>query len=166
MASLAAKSTAPEAARGLGNVGFIGVLVVAAVVIFGITRWIGNYYAFFAAYVVVQYIVLGTAWNILGGYTGYVNFGITAFFAIGAYSSVVLYKLTPWLPLPAMIVIGGVMAALVGLGSFPGMVIAAVTLGIVESLTATFFGPSWAPAVAFGVLLVTLAVRPNGILGR
>ncbi|HTE82943.1 MAG TPA: branched-chain amino acid ABC transporter permease, partial [Reyranella sp.] len=76
-----------------------------------------NDYAFFAAYVVVQYIVLGTAWNILGGYTGYVNFGITTFFAIGAYSSVVLYKLTPWLPLPAMIVVGGVMAALVGLGT-------------------------------------------------
>jgi branched-chain amino acid transport system permease protein len=53
-----------------------------------------------------------------------------------------------------------------GLGSFPGMIIAAMTLGIVESLTATFFGPSWAPAVAFGVLLVTLAVRPSGILGR
>jgi branched-chain amino acid transport system permease protein len=53
-----------------------------------------------------------------------------------------------------------------GLGSFPGMVIAAMTLGVAESLTATFFGPSWAPAVAFGVLLVTLAVRPNGILGR
>jgi len=53
-----------------------------------------------------------------------------------------------------------------GLGSFPGMVIAAVTLGIAESLTATFFGPSWAPAVAFGILLITLAVRPSGILGR
>ena len=118
MASLAANNTEPEAAaRGLGNVAFIGVLIVAAAVIFGITRWIGNDYAFFAAYVVVQYIVLGTAWNILGGYTGYVNFGITAFFAIGAYSSVVLYKLVPWLPLPAMIVIGGVMAALVGLGT-------------------------------------------------
>jgi branched-chain amino acid transport system permease protein len=53
-----------------------------------------------------------------------------------------------------------------GLGSFPGMVIAAVTLGIAESLTATFFGPSWAPAVAFGILLITLAVRPSGILGQ
>jgi branched-chain amino acid transport system permease protein len=53
-----------------------------------------------------------------------------------------------------------------GLGSFPGMVIAAMTLGIAESLTATFFGPSWAPAVSFGILLVTLAVRPSGILGR
>src|SRR5258707_1667113 len=117
MASLVAKGTEKETARGLGNVAFIAALVVAAAVIFGITRWIGNSYAFFAAYVVVQYIVLGTAWNILGGYTGYVNFGITAFFAIGAYSSVVLYKLTPWLPLPAMIVVGGAMAALVGLGT-------------------------------------------------
>jgi len=53
-----------------------------------------------------------------------------------------------------------------GLGSFAGMVIAAVTLGIAESLTATFFGPSWAPAVAFGILLITLAVRPSGILGQ
>src|SRR3954452_7906466 len=117
MASLVAKGADREAARGLGNVAFVLVLVAAAAVIFGITRWIGNDYAFFAAYVVVQYIVLGTAWNILGGYTGYVNFGITAFLAIGAYSSVVLYKLTPWLPLPAMIVVGGVMAALVGLGT-------------------------------------------------
>jgi len=64
--------------------------------------------------------------------------------------------------------IGRVFAIVVlgGLGSFPGMLIAAFTLGIAESLTATFFGPSWAPAVAFGILLVTLAVRPSGILGR
>jgi branched-chain amino acid transport system permease protein len=117
VASLVAKDAERETARGLGNVAFILVLIAAGAVIFGITRWIGNDYAFFAAYVVVQYIVLGTAWNILGGYTGYVNFGITAFFAIGAYSSVVLYKLVPWLPLPAMIVVGGVMAALVGLGT-------------------------------------------------
>lgn len=64
--------------------------------------------------------------------------------------------------------IGRVFAIVVlgGLGSFPGMVIAAMTLGVAESLTATFFGPSWAPAVAFGILLITLAVRPSGILGR
>jgi branched-chain amino acid transport system permease protein len=117
MVSLVAKVTGKDTAPGLGNAAFVGVLIVAAAVIFGVTRWFGNDYAFFAAYVVVQYIVLGTAWNILGGYTGYVNFGITAFFAIGAYSSVVLYKLTPWMPLPIMIVIGGVMAALVGLGT-------------------------------------------------
>lgn len=53
-----------------------------------------------------------------------------------------------------------------GMGSFAGTLIAGLTLGIVESLTATFYGPSWAPAVAFGFLLATLAIRPSGILGR
>jgi branched-chain amino acid transport system permease protein len=52
------------------------------------------------------------------------------------------------------------------MGSLPGTVIAAMLLGIVESLTSTFYGPSWAPAVSFGVLLLTLAVRPAGLLGR
>jgi branched-chain amino acid transport system permease protein len=53
-----------------------------------------------------------------------------------------------------------------GLQSLPGTVIAAILLGIVESITATFYGPSWAPAVAFGFLLLTLAFRPAGLLGR
>jgi branched-chain amino acid transport system permease protein len=44
--------------------------------------------------------------------------------------------------------------------------VAAILLGIVESITATFYGPSWAPAVAFGFLLLTLAFRPSGIMGR
>jgi branched-chain amino acid transport system permease protein len=53
-----------------------------------------------------------------------------------------------------------------GMGSLPGTLIAAMLLGIVESFTATFYGPSWAPAIAFGFLLLTLAVRPAGLLGR
>ena len=53
-----------------------------------------------------------------------------------------------------------------GLGSLPGTVIGAMLLGVVESITATFYGPSWAPAVSFGFLLLTLAFRPAGILGR
>jgi branched-chain amino acid transport system permease protein len=53
-----------------------------------------------------------------------------------------------------------------GMGSLTGTVIAAMLLGMVESFTATFYGPSWAPAVAFGLLLLTLAVRPAGLLGR
>jgi branched-chain amino acid transport system permease protein len=57
-------------------------------------------------------------------------------------------------------------AVLGGLGSLPGTLIAAMLLGIVESFTATFYGPSWAPAVSFGFLLLTLAFRPQGILGR
>jgi branched-chain amino acid transport system permease protein len=53
-----------------------------------------------------------------------------------------------------------------GLGSLPGTLIGAMLVGIVESLTSTFYGPSWAPAVAFGFLLITLALRPAGLLGR
>lgn len=53
-----------------------------------------------------------------------------------------------------------------GLGSMPGTLIAAMLIGVVESLTSTFYGPSWSPAVAFGFLLLTLAFRPAGLLGR
>ena len=64
--------------------------------------------------------------------------------------------------------IGRVFAVCVlgGMGSLPGTVIAAMLIGIVESLTSTFYGPSWAPAVSFGFLLLTLAFRPAGLLGR
>jgi branched-chain amino acid transport system permease protein len=53
-----------------------------------------------------------------------------------------------------------------GLGSLPGTLIGAMLVGIIESITSTFYGPSWAPAVAFGLLLLTLAMRPAGLLGR
>lgn len=53
-----------------------------------------------------------------------------------------------------------------GMTSLGGTVLAAAILGVAETLTMTFWGPSWAPAVAFGILLVTLAVRPAGIFGR
>jgi len=57
-----------------------------------LTRTVGNEYVFFAGYVVLQFVVLATAWNILGGYAGYVNFGSGAFFAAGAYTSVALIQ--------------------------------------------------------------------------
>lgn len=53
-----------------------------------------------------------------------------------------------------------------GMGSIGGTMLAALILGVVESLTATFSGPSWAPAVSFGLLLLVLAVRPAGLFGR
>lgn len=53
-----------------------------------------------------------------------------------------------------------------GLQSIPGMVIGAMLIGIIESITATFYGPSWSPAISFGLLLIVLAFRPAGIFGR
>jgi branched-chain amino acid transport system permease protein len=64
---------------------------------------------------VLQFIVLATAWNILGGYTGYVNFGSAAFFALGAYSTVFLHKAFP-MPIPILIVVGGIVSGIVGFG--------------------------------------------------
>jgi len=104
------------------------VAALAGIAIVALTRiFFTNEYFFFAAYVVLQYIVLSTAWNILGGYTGYINFGTGAFFAIGAYSSAVLHKMPallktfdiaiPAIPLPVMIVIGGLVSGIVGLGT-------------------------------------------------
>ncbi|MGH8649805.1 MAG: ABC transporter permease subunit, partial [Burkholderiales bacterium] len=64
--------------------------------------------------------------------------------------------------------IGRVFAIVVlgGMGSIQGMFIAALILGIIESMVSTFVGPSWSPAVAFGVLALTLALRPAGLFGR
>jgi branched-chain amino acid transport system permease protein len=75
---------------------------------------VGNEYIYFAGYTILQYIVLATAWNILGGYTGYVNFGSAGFFATGAYTTVVIYK-TLHLPLLLAIPIAGVVAGAFGL---------------------------------------------------
>lgn len=88
--------------------------VLAAAVVFAASLLIRNDYVFFAGYVVLNYVVLATAWNILGGYCGYVNFGSAAFFALGAYSSVVLHKTFP-LPVPVLILIGGIVSGVVGL---------------------------------------------------
>ncbi|HYM04817.1 MAG TPA: branched-chain amino acid ABC transporter permease [Stellaceae bacterium] len=88
----------------------------AGAVFFGLSLLVSNDYYFFAGYVVLQYVVLATAWNILGGYTGYVNFGSAAFFALGAYGTAASYKLFP-LPIPVLVVIGGVVSGAVGLGT-------------------------------------------------
>jgi len=89
-------------------------IAVAAVVFFG-ARMVNNDYVFFAGYTVLQFIVLATAWNILGGYTGYVNFGSAAFFALGAYATVFWHKFYP-LPIPLLIVAGAVVSGIVGFG--------------------------------------------------
>ena len=121
---------------------FFLIAIVAGAIVFGVALLFRNDYVFFAGYVVLQFIVLATAWNILGGYCGYVNFGSAAFFALGAYSSVALHKFNPMkavlqiclgrhctgemsfaflaplfpLPVPALVLIGGIVSGMIGLG--------------------------------------------------
>ena len=95
-----------------------------------------------------------------------IAFGVSL--ATAAVAGALLIIIQPVEPSIGRDYIGRIFAICVlgGMTSFPGMLAGAVLIGVVESLTATFYGPSWAPAVAFGFLLLTLAVRPAGILGR
>jgi branched-chain amino acid transport system permease protein len=95
-----------------------------------------------------------------------IAFGISI--ATAGIAGALLIVIQPIEPSVGRDYIGRVFAICVlgGMGSLPGTLIAALLLGIVESLTSTFYGPSWAPAVAFGILLLTLAFRPSGIMGR
>jgi branched-chain amino acid transport system permease protein len=95
-----------------------------------------------------------------------IAFGISI--ATAALAGALLIIIQPVEPSIGRDYIGRIFAICVlgGMTSFPGMVAGAMLIGIAESLTATFYGPSWAPAVAFGFLLLTLAWRPAGILGR
>ncbi len=93
----------PQAARTLS----VGLAVVAAGVLIASLRV--NPYLYFAGYVIFQYIVIATAWNILGGYAGYVNFGTPAFFALGAYTAVFLIQ-SIRAPLPVLILAGGLVS--------------------------------------------------------
>jgi branched-chain amino acid transport system permease protein len=95
---------------------FLSVATVIAAVTLAGAHWYQVSYLFFAGYVLLQYVVLATAWNILGGYCGYVNFGSAAFFALGAYATVVMHKFYP-LPIPLLIALGGVVSGIVGLGT-------------------------------------------------
>ena len=75
-----------------------------------------NEYYFFAGYVVLQFVILATAWNILGGYCGYVNFGTGAFFGVGAYTAVLLIKSLE-APLPVQIAAAALVGGALGLGT-------------------------------------------------
>jgi branched-chain amino acid transport system permease protein len=95
-----------------------------------------------------------------------IAFGISI--ATASMAGAFLIIIQPVIPSVGRDYIGRIFAICVlgGLGSLPGTLIAALLLGVIESITSTFYGPSWSPAVAFGILLLTLAVRPSGLLGR
>jgi branched-chain amino acid transport system permease protein len=99
-----------------GNLVFWGGAVALCVLLAVGFRLIGNDYAWFAGYFILQYVVLATAWNILGGYAGYVNFGAAGFMAVGAYSTIALRK---WLGLDLLpcIAAAAAIGGLVGLGT-------------------------------------------------
>jgi branched-chain amino acid transport system permease protein len=92
-------------------ISLLAILGVAGVAAFTMK----NEYYFFAGYIVLQFVVLATAWNLLGGYAGYVNFGTAAFFGLGAYIAVLLIKAFQ-APLGVQILAAAAVGAALGLG--------------------------------------------------
>ncbi len=90
------------------------VFAAVGVALSGINEYV--FFAAFVGYTVLMFVVLATAWNILGGYAGYVNFGTPAFFGLGAYTAAVLYKATA-APLALQIAAAAAMAGLLGFGA-------------------------------------------------
>ena len=128
--------------QGPGGKGFwIGAAAFIAAAML-LTLLVRNEYPFFAGYVILQFVVLATAWNILGGYAGYVNFGTSAFFGLGIYVAVFLFKAFG-APLPVQILAatlaGAALGFLVGLltlrmqGIFFSIATIAITI-IVETV--------------------------------
>jgi branched-chain amino acid transport system permease protein len=99
----------------VNTLSFSVIATAVGLAVLAFAHWLGLDYFYFAGYTILQFIVLSTAWNILGGYCGYVNFGSAAFFAMGAYSSVFMHKFYP-LPVPVLVVIGAVVSGIVGFG--------------------------------------------------
>jgi branched-chain amino acid transport system permease protein len=103
-----------------GTVFWIGAaLFLVAVAL--MTQLISNEYPFFATYGILQFVVLAVAWSILGGYAGYVNFGTSAFFGVGVYTAVFLFK-AMGAPLGVQI------AAAALVGAFLGFAVGLLTL--------------------------------------
>jgi branched-chain amino acid transport system permease protein len=93
-------------------------IAIVGIMILGIvgTKAYDNEFLFFSGYAVLQAMVMATAWNILGGFTGYVNFGSAGFFAAGAYTSIALQKaFDP--PLIVLVVVAAVICGLIGLAT-------------------------------------------------
>lgn len=94
---------------------FWGALAAIFAAGLALTGVVENEYYYNALYLILQATLMAVAWNILGGFTGYVNFGSAGFFAMGAYTTVALNKALG-LPLPLLILAGGAVCGLVGLG--------------------------------------------------
>jgi branched-chain amino acid transport system permease protein len=95
------------------GVAFWGAAALFLVAVLATTQIITNEYPFFAGYVILQFVVLSVAWSILGGYAGYVNFGTSAFFGVGVYTAILLFKALG-APLPVQIAAAAAVGALLG----------------------------------------------------
>ncbi|SES46819.1 branched-chain amino acid transport system permease protein [Rhizobium sp. NFR03] len=92
-------------------------------------------------------------------------FGIATATAVVAGAALIMVG--PIEPFSGRFQIGRVFAIVVlaGMGSIPGSLVIAIVIGISEALVSSYLNPSWSPGVAFAILLLGLALRPQGLFG-
>jgi branched-chain amino acid transport system permease protein len=98
--------------------------------------------------------------------TNAITFGIGAFMA-GAAGSL-LSIIYPISPLNSSLFLGKafVICVLGGLGSVQGALVGGIALGLIESVSALWFGPEYSVTISFALLIAFLAVRPQGLVGK
>jgi branched-chain amino acid transport system permease protein len=94
------------------------------------------------------------------------TFGIGAA-CVGAAGSmlVLLFDVTPALG-PALTLLAFIIVITGGLGSMPGALLGGVLIGLTEALAGLMFTPSAKSMFSFGLLVLVLLFRPQGILGK
>lgn len=87
---------------------------------------------------------------------------------LSGIAGVILGIIYPFYPTLASIWIGLMFAIVVfgGMGSLAGTLLASLIMGIATSLVGTYGSSTWAPLVAYVILIVTLWIKPSGLMGR
>ncbi len=167
--------------------GMVFSLAMAAILLAGFLapQVIRNPFYFFAGYVVLQYVVIATGWNILGGYAGYLNFGAAGFFGAGAYATAFLYTafgIPFWGGLVVACAVGAALGLFMGYLTLriQGVYFAIATLGLViilETIVHNVDGlggargmvvygpppPGWAAGPSQYMFLLMLAIAVAGV---
>jgi branched-chain amino acid transport system permease protein len=123
-----------------------------------------NEYYFFAAYTVIVFVILATGWNVLGGYAGYVNFGTPAFFGLGVYSALVVFKAFN-APLVVQIAAAALMSGMLGFAAglltlrLRGIFFSIATIALIYIMETLFINWRYVGG-ATGLQLLRPAVTP------
>lgn len=112
--ALATLPRAGERSRARRIAGLATVALVALALAGALPQLIANPYYFYAGYIVLQFVVIATGWNILGGYAGYINFGAGGFFGAGVYVAALCFKAFG-APILVQILAAGMVGALLGI---------------------------------------------------
>ncbi len=94
------------------------------------------------------------AWGLAGASAGIAGALIATFFPISATVG------------ESLALVAFVVVTLGGFGSVPGAMLAGLLVGLIESLSAYYFGPVYQDVLVYGLFVLILWVRPRGLLGK